>query len=91
MNSFALFAQDDCSAALHRVRGCEAAVAQLEGDLDEVRSERNRLAEELRTTCNNYEEQISAMSDHLADVNEKIAAHQDQLAMNKFLGKKNKK
>lgn len=63
----------------------------LESDLDTVREERNSIAEELRTTCTNYEEQISAMSDHLADVNEKIAAHEDQAAMNKFLGKKNKK
>ena len=81
MSSRAAVYQDECEAAMKRLAGSEEQRLALEAEVEAIREEKTKLSEELRTTCNSYEVQISTMSDHLADMNEKLASYEEKVLM----------
>ncbi|MPC68937.1 Protein phosphatase 1 regulatory subunit 21 [Portunus trituberculatus] len=61
-----------------------------EQEMDKHRERVNHLKEVLQTTSRNYEEQISTMSEHLADLNEKLTAQSELIEHLKFEAKSKK-
>ena len=65
----------------------EESRSMAEMDLEGERKETNKTQETLSITSRNYEEQISAMSEHLADLNEKLTSQADLIEHLKFESK----
>lgn len=51
----------------------------LEASVKQAQDTVNRLQEELTTTTTNYESQLSSMSEHMANMNDKLAAQQEEI------------
>merc|ERR1719318_1867281 len=67
---------------------------KLSREASTARLEEDKVREEIETTKENYESQLSVMSDHLASMNSKLAEQEDLILQLKFeqkAGKKGKK
>lgn len=76
--------QNECESLMRRLVICEEKCVGAEQEVDNQRASVNQLKETLQITSRNYEEQISTMSEHLADLNEKIATQTDHIEQLKF-------
>ncbi|KAK3865309.1 hypothetical protein Pcinc_029079 [Petrolisthes cinctipes] len=76
--------QNECEALMRRLAVTEENRTSSEQEVDTQREKVNNLKETLQTTARNYEEQISTMSEHLADLNEKITAQSELIEHLKF-------
>ncbi|KAL7644644.1 UNVERIFIED_CONTAM: hypothetical protein RMT77_004185 [Armadillidium vulgare] len=82
--------QNECENLLHCLAISEDAKSLVEKEVEVQRREKAQIQEALSTTSRNYEEQISAMSDHIADMNEKITLQAETIEQLSFqLKKKN--
>jgi len=69
----------ECEALAFKVEELEEQFTQASGELNEKRDMLDRGEEEIRTMQLNYEEQLSVMSDHLAEMNSKLATQEDTI------------
>nr|CAD7425647.1 unnamed protein product [Timema monikensis] len=71
-------------AGEHRLELCQSGKQQSAEDLSEALEKLTRLQEELQTTTENYEVQLSIMSEHLANMNEKLTLQRDEIDQLKY-------
>ncbi|XP_076044180.1 protein phosphatase 1 regulatory subunit 21 [Oratosquilla oratoria] len=87
--------QNECESLMRRLVGSEEGRSNAEIEVDSQRASNTQLKETLQTTARNYKEQISTMSEHLADLNEKITAQAEHIEHLQYelsnKGKKGKK
>ncbi|KAB7494724.1 hypothetical protein Anas_09852 [Armadillidium nasatum] len=76
--------QNECENLLHCLAISEDAKSLVEKEVEVQRREKAQIQEALSTTSRNYEEQISAMSDHIADMNEKITLQAETIEQLSF-------
>jgi len=69
----------ECQALDLKVEALESELETTSEELDQKRDLLTRGEEETRTMQLNYEEQLSVMSDHLAEMNSKLAAQEDTI------------
>ena len=62
-------------SACARLEADGSRCTQLAQQLATVTAGKEQLAEELSTTCRNYESQLAALSDHLAEINMERSHH----------------
>nr|CAD7199347.1 unnamed protein product [Timema douglasi] len=74
----------ECSSLQHRLELCQSGKQQSAEDLSEALEKLTRLQEELQTTTENYEVQLSIMSEHLANMNEKLTLQRDEIDQLKY-------
>lgn len=74
----------ECSALQVRLELALSEKTQAEVALAEDATLRQRLQEELTTTTHNYEQQLSTMSEHLADLNDKYTEQSEILQQLQF-------
>ncbi|XP_042207917.1 protein phosphatase 1 regulatory subunit 21-like isoform X2 [Homarus americanus] len=79
--------QNECESLMRRLVVSEENRASCDQEVDKQREIVNQLKETLQTTSRNYEEQISTMSEHLADLNEKITAQTELIEHLKYEAK----
>jgi exonuclease VII large subunit len=78
-----------CMALHERLQLATAQRSMAKEKLQSAESALVRLQEELHTTTHNYETQLSLMSEHLANMNEKLAVQRDEIDQLKYqLGQK---
>ncbi|KAK7082536.1 hypothetical protein SK128_023092 [Halocaridina rubra] len=85
--------QNECESLIRRLVVSEEKQSGSEQEVDRQRENANELKETLQTTSRNYEEQISTMSEHLADLNEKLQSQTELIEQLKYeakLGKSGK-
>lgn len=82
--------QNECESLMRRLVVSEENRASCDQEVDNQREIVNQLKETLQTTSRNYEEQISTMSEHLADLNEKITAQSELIEHLKYENKNRK-
>ena len=69
----------------------EKAKIKAQNDLKEAQNQIEVIKEEARTTSVNYENQLSLMSEHLANMNDKLTKQTDEIERLKFeVGNKKK-
>ena len=74
-----------------RIRFWEKAKIKAQNDLKEAQNQIEVIKEEARTTSVNYENQLSLMSEHLANMNDKLTKQTDEIERLKFeVGNKKK-
>ncbi|XP_027211360.2 protein phosphatase 1 regulatory subunit 21 [Penaeus vannamei] len=76
--------QNECESLMRRLVVSEENKAASEQEVDKQRECVNQLKETLQTTSRNYEEQISTMSEHLADLNEKLTSQTEFIDQLKY-------
>ncbi|XP_068224405.1 protein phosphatase 1 regulatory subunit 21-like isoform X1 [Palaemon carinicauda] len=76
--------QNECESLMKRLVVSEENQTSTEVEVDKQRENVSHLKETLQTTSRNYEEQISTMSDHLADLNERIANQTEYIEQLKY-------
>merc|ERR1711915_664827 len=85
----------ECEALEHKVDRLQSELTTITDELDIKRDMLVKGEEEIKTMQLNYEEQLSVMSDHLAEMNNKLAAQEDTIVQLRQLqspeGKKKKK
>lgn len=69
----------ECEALQHKVLQLESDSEKDQAELSTARSGLERVEEESRTRVANYEEQLSVMSDLLADMNSRLATQADTI------------
>lgn len=82
--------QNECEALMRRLAVSDECRGASEQEMDKQREKVNQLRETLQTTSRNYEEQISTMSEHLADLNEKLTAQSEVIEQFRFEAKSKK-
>lgn len=82
--------QNECESLMKCLKVSEEKHAVCEQEVDKLRETANQFKETLQTTSRNYEEQISTMSEHLADLNEKITAQSEFIEHLKYEAKNKK-
>ncbi|XP_045621912.1 protein phosphatase 1 regulatory subunit 21 [Procambarus clarkii] len=82
--SQAVLYQNECESLMRRLVVSEEKRSSCDQEIDNQRETVNQLKETLQTTSRNYEEQISTMSEHLADLNEKITAQSELIEHLKY-------
>ncbi|XP_063871996.1 protein phosphatase 1 regulatory subunit 21-like [Scylla paramamosain] len=82
--------QNECESLMRRLAVSDETKTASEQEMDKHRERVNQLKEVLQTTSRNYEEQISTMSEHLADLNEKLTAQSELIEHLKFEAKSKK-
>lgn len=65
---------DECVALQHRLSLVEKEKSQTSEELDEARQQINSLREEMEVSIKNYESQLRLMTEHVADLNDKLMA-----------------
>ncbi|XP_064091604.1 uncharacterized protein LOC135205171 [Macrobrachium nipponense] len=80
--------QNECESLMKRLVVSEENQTSTEVEVDKQRENVSYLKETLQTTSRNYEEQISTMSEHLADLNERIASQTEYIEQLKYEIKK---
>ena len=74
-----------------RIRFWEKAKIKAQNDLKEAQNQIEVIKEEAKTTSVNYENQLSLMSEHLANMNDKLTKQTDEIERLKFeVGNKKK-
>ncbi|XP_066989294.1 protein phosphatase 1 regulatory subunit 21-like [Macrobrachium rosenbergii] len=76
--------QNECESLMKRLVVSEENQTSTEVEVDKQRENVSYLKETLQTTSRNYEEQISTMSEHLADLNERIASQTEYIEQLKY-------
>lgn len=71
--------ENDCQSLRQRLLIEQDHNCQLRQESEHQESRMNRLQEELKTTVNNYEQQLQAMSEHMAKLNETLAKQCEQI------------
>ncbi|XP_075222752.1 protein phosphatase 1 regulatory subunit 21 [Lycorma delicatula] len=69
----------ECSAIKRRLESCLEQARRGDITTQELREKVIHLQEELATTATSYEAQLSTMSDHLATMNERLAAQRETI------------
>ncbi|KAG0729651.1 Protein phosphatase 1 regulatory subunit 21 [Chionoecetes opilio] len=82
--------QNECESLMKRLAVSDETKIASEQEMDKQREKNNQLKEVLQTTSRNYEEQISTMSEHLADLNEKLTTQSDMIENFRFEAKNKK-
>ncbi|XP_045125934.1 protein phosphatase 1 regulatory subunit 21-like isoform X2 [Portunus trituberculatus] len=82
--------QNECESLMRHLAVSNETKTASEQEMDKHRERVNHLKEVLQTTSRNYEEQISTMSEHLADLNEKLTAQSELIEHLKFEAKSKK-
>ncbi|XP_037072480.1 protein phosphatase 1 regulatory subunit 21-like [Pollicipes pollicipes] len=71
--------QIECRHLVRSLTAVEETCGEAQRRLNEETAARQSLRQELVTTAASYETQVAAMSDHLAGLNETLAAQRDQI------------
>lgn len=69
----------ECEALAHKVLHLESEMGRGQSELLSAKARQEKVEEESRTLVANYEEQLSVMSDLLADMNGRLAAQGDTI------------
>ena len=67
-----------------RIRFWEKAKTKAQNDLKEAKTQIEAITEEAKTTSLNYENQLSLMSEHLANMNDKLTVQTDEIERLKY-------
>jgi protein phosphatase 1 regulatory subunit 21 len=67
-----------------RIRYWEKAKIKSQNDLKEAQNQIEAITEEAQTTSLNYENQLSLMSEHLANMNDKLTNQTDEIERLKY-------
>lgn len=77
---------------LQRMKNADARKTKAEKDVEDAKVELAGLREEMKTTATNYEMQLSMMSEHLANMNDKLSSQAEEISNLKYdLNNKGKK
>ncbi|XP_063222531.1 protein phosphatase 1 regulatory subunit 21 [Bacillus rossius redtenbacheri] len=74
----------ECDSMRERLELCVAGKQSSDASLGQVQEGAARLQEELATTTESYELQLRIMSEHLAGMNDKLTAQQDEIDQLKY-------
>ncbi|CAG2116106.1 unnamed protein product [Medioppia subpectinata] len=70
----------ECQSLQQKLSACNRQRLLTAQDMDTKADEMTHLREELATNVSNYEQQLSLMSEHLANMNDKLSAQTDEIA-----------
>ncbi|KAJ4450485.1 hypothetical protein ANN_01910 [Periplaneta americana] len=74
----------ECQVLQNRLELCLQNKTQAENSLQQMQDIAAKLQEDLQTTTHNYETQLSIMSEHLANMNEKLTVQRDEIDQLKY-------
>ncbi|PNF18775.1 Protein phosphatase 1 regulatory subunit 21 [Cryptotermes secundus] len=74
----------ECQVLQNRLELCLQNKLQAESSLQQVQDLAAKLQEDLQTTTHNYETQLSIMSEHLANMNDKLTVQWDEIDQLKY-------